>query len=264
MKKYKLVSFDIDGTLLPYADKDFYPEIKNMFKELKKNGYTVVICTGREMVTIGNLLDGIEVDYFLGANGTFIYDCHKKEIIHEDKIFYSDFMVLSDFLDSKNVDYSVMTNKYGFFSEGHSFDSWFLRDHTDKFKWLNELDSNDSLHIITIKTESQSLIEETRKFLKDKKLKLEINSTWSKGFFVGPVNSNKARGLENLGNIINVSLDEMIAFGDSSNDYEMIKEVGYGVAMSDSPENILSVAKDIAKTAEEKGTLLKLKELGII
>ncbi|MGZ9413764.1 YcsE-related riboflavin metabolism phosphatase [Mycoplasma sp. 480] len=265
MKKYKLISFDIDGTLLPYTQKDFFPEIKKMFVDLKKQGIVVIFCTGREMITIGNLLDEVEVDYFLGANGAFIFDCKKKKIIYEDKINYNDFITLSNFLDKENCDYSVMTDKYGYFSEGHDFNNWFLKDHTAKFKKLTDLEfDQNNLHIITVKSSDPNLISKTADFLKKNDLNLEINSTWSKGFFISTLNSNKAKGLKELGKIINISLQEMIAFGDGSNDYEMIKEVGYGIAMDGAPDFVIKVAKDTALSSEEKGTYLKLKELGII
>ncbi len=43
--------------------------------------------------------------------------------------------------------------------------------------------------------------------------------------FVGPMGVNKASGLERLGDRINIKLEEMVAFGDGSNDFEMLKEV---------------------------------------
>ncbi|UWD34086.1 YcsE-related riboflavin metabolism phosphatase [Mesomycoplasma molare] len=265
MEKYKLFSFDIDGTLLPYTNKDFYPEIKEMFVKLKEKNKVVVFCTGREMITIGSLLDDVSVDYFLGANGSFIYDCKSKKIIYEDKISHKEFKMLSNFLENEKCDHSVMTENYGYFSEGHSFDNWFLRDHVEKFKNLNELEfEKENLHIITVKTSDPNMIEKTKKFLKENNLDLEINSTWSKGFFINKINSNKASGLKKLGKILNIDLSEMMAFGDGSNDYEMIKEVGYGVAMEGAPDYVVEVANDKTSSATEMGTYLKLKELGII
>ncbi|MBN3535132.1 YcsE-related riboflavin metabolism phosphatase [Mycoplasma procyoni] len=263
--KYKLVSFDLDGTILPYTQKTFGPEVLWMLKRLKEENKYVVFCTGREMITIGSLLDEAPVDYFLGANGAFIYDVKNKKMLFEDLISHNDFQILSDYLKERKCDHSVMSEEYGFFSDGHDFDNWFLRDHTHKFKNLSELNwDKDSLHIITVKTSNPQIIVDVEKFMKEKNLNLEINSTWSKGFFIANKNSNKAEGLRQLGKIINVDLSEMIAFGDSSNDFEMIKEVGYGVAMGDADDFVKEVAKDIALTAPENGAVEKLKELGII
>ena len=51
----------------------------------------------------------------------------------------------------------------------------------------------------------------------------------------------------------NISLDEMIFFGDGLNDLEVMKEVGLSVAMGNALEEIKENAKDIAKSNNEDG-----------
>ena len=57
-----------------------------------------------------------------------------------------------------------------------------------------------------------------------------------------PAEMNKAKGLEYLSKTLKINPSEMVAFGDSGNDVEMLKYVGKGYVMSTGME----VAKDAA------------------
>ncbi|VEU59464.1 YcsE-related riboflavin metabolism phosphatase [Mesomycoplasma neurolyticum] len=266
MKKYKLIVFDIDGTLLPFGVESLSAKTKKMVHELKEKGYVVVFATGREFVTIGTLLDDIPVDYFIGANGAFIYDLNKKEVVFENKIILSEFQTLSNFLEKFNCEYSVMTDKWGYFSDGHDLDTWFLSPHKENFKNLCELTCDEEpLHLVTIRANDKSFKNTVQEFIDKNNLNMEINAQWSKGFFIGPKNTNKATGLKKLYKFTKITLDEMIAFGDSSNDVEMLSEVGYSVALAGGWSYLKTIAKDVTtKTVEEDGVYYKLKELGIL
>jgi hypothetical protein len=78
-----MVVFDIDGTLMKYKDvrPTFDDNVLETFRLLKENGYIVVLATGRDHVSIGELHLSKNVDYFIGANGSFIYDTKLAENI---------------------------------------------------------------------------------------------------------------------------------------------------------------------------------------
>lgn len=60
------------------------------------------------------------------------------------------------------------------------------------------------------------------------------------------------------------SLKNVIAFGDSSNDLEMIRDAGYGIAVGNAEDHIKAIAKEVCLDSEENGAYHKLLELGII
>ncbi|MGL5204643.1 MAG: HAD family hydrolase, partial [Metamycoplasmataceae bacterium] len=73
---YKMVVFDIDGTLIKFkvTEQKFDEQTQLMFKELKDKGYIVVLATGRDHISIGDLHKNNNIDYFIGANGSFIHE----------------------------------------------------------------------------------------------------------------------------------------------------------------------------------------------
>jgi hypothetical protein len=80
---YKMIVFDIDGTLLKYKATSFAFDnnVLETFRLLKEKGYVVVLASGRDLVSIGDLHLSENVDYFIGANGSFIYDTKAKKNI---------------------------------------------------------------------------------------------------------------------------------------------------------------------------------------
>jgi Cof subfamily protein (haloacid dehalogenase superfamily) len=74
---------------------------------------------------------------------------------------------------------------------------------------------------------------------------------------------SKATGLRALGDRLRIPLSEMIAFGDSGNDAEMLQVVGLGVAMGNARERIQAVAKRVTASNEADGIALVLEELGL-
>lgn len=74
-----------------------------------------------------------------------------------------------------------------------------------------------------------------------------------KWLVLNPKGVNKANTLKELGKIEDISLDEMIFFGDGLNDLDVMKEVGLSVAMYNALDEIKESAKEITQTNNEDG-----------
>lgn len=64
---------------------------------------------------------------------------------------------------------------------------------------------------------------------------------------------SKLAGLKWISTQWDIALSEIMAIGDSMNDYWMIKNVGLGIAMENSQEQIKAVAKEVTTTVETGG-----------
>ncbi len=262
---YKLIAFDIDGTILPHGNTELAPEILKMFEDLKEAGYVVAFVTGREFITIDKMIETPNVDYFLGANGTFIYDMKKRETIWEKVVPFYEYKILEQYCEKQNINLSVITKNSVFFKDKGSYQgNWFWDQFYDLIKPLDdEKIKQEDIHQVTVRTNDEEEQKQVLEFVKTL-TQIEVNTTWPQGMFVGPTGVNKASGLLRLGNMLNIKLEEMVAFGDGSNDIAMIKEVGYGVAMEIATDELKALADDICGKAADFGTLNKLKEMKII
>lgn len=70
---------------------------------------------------------------------------------------------------------------------------------------------------------------------------------------VMPGRASKAAALQQLVETWDQSLDDVVAFGDDTNDVEMIQEAGLGVAMGNAVPEVISVADWVTATHDEDG-----------
>ncbi|AXE60736.1 Cof-type HAD-IIB family hydrolase [[Mycoplasma] phocae] len=264
MTKYKMIVFDIDGTLLPFGVDELTPRMKEMFEKLKQKNYINVLCSGRDIFTVGQQINNPYVDYFIGANGTFILDLKTREYIFEKTIEYEDFIKFRKYAEDHNLPFSFVGNKWGYYNNLFNIDHWFYRPYKDKFISEKEFEKqNDKNYLITISSKTpHELAVKLAKFFEENNMDLWILAEWVGGVFISAKGITKATGLKILGDLLNVSLDQMVAFGDSENDIEMLEEVGLGIAMGNGEDVTKDVAKEICLPVTEDGPYFKLREKG--
>ncbi|QBF34893.1 HAD family phosphatase [Mycoplasmopsis phocirhinis] len=269
----KLAAFDIDGTLLPYTQAEFSDIVTLMFEQLKNKKIYSVLATAREFITIGDLMNKTpDLDYFIGANGMFVYDLKQQKIIYEKTISLRDLRIIYDALNfiPESQGLTITDLDWCYHTPGMNLDTWFLKPHKAKMKPMNfdTMDKNH-LHIITVQTQNQHqtdiAVQKINEVIKQNNLNVEISSTWYKGVFISPIGVTKSHTIEWLANKLGLKNNtNVIAFGDSSNDVEMVSNVAWGVVMEDADDSLKKIAKDIAKSVKVDGVYLKLKELELI
>ncbi|MBN0970827.1 YcsE-related riboflavin metabolism phosphatase [Mycoplasma phocoeninasale] len=264
MTKYKMIVFDIDGTLLPFGVDELTPRMKEMFEKLKQKKFINVLCSGRDIFTVGQQINNPYVDYFVGANGTFILDLKTGEYIFEKTIEYEDFVKFRKYAEDNNLPFSFVGNKWGYYNDLFNIDHWFYRPYKDKFISEKEFEKqNDKNYLITISSKTpHELAVKLTKFFEENNMDLWILAEWAGGVFISAKGITKATGLKILGDLLGVSLDQMVAFGDSENDIEMLEEVGLGIAMGNGEDITKDAAKEICLPVTEDGPYFKLREKG--
>jgi Cof subfamily protein (haloacid dehalogenase superfamily) len=75
-----------------------------------------------------------------------------------------------------------------------------------------------------------------------------------------PRSINKAKGLQYVTEYYQIPSEKVIAFGDQTNDFEMIEFAGHGIAMGNALEELKQVANDVTSTNEEDGIALYLEK----
>jgi len=76
-----------------------------------------------------------------------------------------------------------------------------------------------------------------------------------------PYQTNKGTGLTQLIKLLNISKEEVIAFGDGGNDYQLLESAGWPVAMENAHEDLKSYAKIITKSNVEDGVADLLEKI---
>ena len=75
---------------------------------------------------------------------------------------------------------------------------------------------------------------------------------------------SKANGIQPLLDYYQKDWSDIVAFGDSMNDYEMIEKAGNGIAMGNAVDKLKEVADYVTRPIEEEGVSFALRHFGYL
>jgi hydroxymethylpyrimidine pyrophosphatase-like HAD family hydrolase len=70
---------------------------------------------------------------------------------------------------------------------------------------------------------------------------------------LNPKGISKATGLQEVCKLLGITMDQIVAFGDSRNDLKMIQAAGLGVAMGNAQDVVKQAADHVTLTNVEHG-----------
>ncbi|UCZ55295.1 Cof-type HAD-IIB family hydrolase [Bacillus shivajii] len=229
----KLIAIDMDGTLLN-NEHEISDVNRQAIKKAQEKGIYVVISTGRTRMTCGELVNSLSLSsYLITVNGSEIWD--KDGSLLERQL-----------LDTKYIKRMwELKQKYNTTCWAATVDSVWREEFPEDFsshEWMKfGFDIKDDVVRETILDE-----------LSQNKA-LEISNSHPKNLEINAAGVNKARALEKVCERIGITLDHVLAMGDSLNDLAMIKEAGVGVAMGNAQEFVKESADWVTTTNEEDG-----------
>ena len=249
---YKLIAMDFDGTLLR-DDKTISENTKNILKLYKDLGYLIVGVTARTLKSAKDVIPLDIFNYLIINNGVSIYNVDSNEMIYQGNIDKDTAKAITEEIESfcEQIDY-VTDNMYYIYINKKNSNLDFIRDISS----IEEIDEpvarmNAFLKDIDKVKDYYELI--STKYDNVNCFIMQDSDSINKWLVINPKGVNKANTLNELGKIENISLDEMIFFGDGLNDLEVIAEVGLGVAMGNALEEIKEKAREVTETNNEDG-----------
>lgn len=265
----KMICFDMDGTLL--NDNKVIPDanIKSI-KYISENNIIPVIATGRHLKGVLPSLQSIpEVKYVITSNGASIYELSSQKKLYNNPIDNNIVLTLISKLDLNNVMFDIFVDSCAYMEEKNmKFVNEVnipevVRDYIIssriKIPSIKEylLSTHNNIDKITINFRTDS----TGNILYRKETIDIINEFGCLSCVSGGLNNvevsmstaTKGITLTKLSQLINIPIESMMAFGDSGNDYDMIKSVGFGVAMENADKEIKAVADYITLSNNNNG-----------
>lgn len=233
-KEIKLIALDMDGTLL--TSKDEVSEAnKEAIKRARAKGVSVMLSTGRWLGSCYPFAKMLALDTpLITVNGGEIWSADKELI--ERHVHDSTLMEKMWKLGKKmNVNmWIVSTEKV--------FNAGAYPDDFTAHEWLK----------IGFSTEDLSKLDIIRKELEQDE-RLELTNSLPTNIEVNPFGVNKANGIMRVCEELNISMDQVMAVGDSLNDIKMIQQAGIGIAMGNGQEKVRQAADFITDTNNDDG-----------
>ena len=258
MKKYKLIAFDIDDTLLN-TDKIITPETKRALLKAQSSGIKLCVASGRLPYGVRPYAEELDVlkngGYYMGFNGGAVLDSTGR-------------LIQSAYLDSKYIapvykilrptNVTTMVHKGDIIYADKKINAYTHIEPDVIGIPLNFVDDIEEfvdweLHKILLCGEPDELKSVEKALVK--KLGNEVDIYFSAPWFleVMPKSVNKGKGVEAVCRDMGISMSEVIAFGDSGNDLSMISAAGMGVAMGNAEPELKESADMVTASCDEDG-----------
>jgi len=253
-----MVFFDIDGTLIPFNEKQMPDSTYKSLMKLHKKGIKIIVATGKSLAAITKL-DVMRVPFngYLTLNGQLCYD-EEFRMNFGYPIIPEEMEVLQHIFFDDKIPFILI----GEFSKYINFmNDRMLRRLVETHDVIPDVGKYHGERIYQI---TASLDDRQRKLLEDTLDYCQITS-WSEDtvdiFCRG---GGKMNAVKNLLQIYDVKPEEVMAFGDSENDIQMLKYVGTGIAMGNGTDQCKEAADYITTDIHDDGIQNALKHFGLI
>lgn len=236
----KLIALDMDGTLLN-EEKEISEANRQAIKDAEAKGIHVVISTGRSMATLRDLAKSLSLSsYLVTVNGSEIWDEHgelvERNIVHNDLMTW-----MYDLSKTHKTGYWATSTERVFFDE--------MPEDLSAYQWLKfgyEIKDDKVRETILNELRSREAFEITN----SSPTNIEVNA----------IGINKAKGIEKVCSLLSISMENVMACGDSMNDIAMIKEAGLGIAMGNAQDIVKEAADWVTASNDEDGVAAAIKK----
>lgn len=263
MNEIKGIILDVDGVIIGekigFNSPNPHIDVINKLREIRNKGISISLCTAKPHFSIGKIIKDAELNnYHIADGGNVIINpidntIVKKHIMYKNKV--------KDILEMY-----IANNVY---TEFYTVDNYFIQesqqcDITPKHIHIlqenpvilndiaNESIKYDVTKIMPIAVDEKDQNRVTELF---EKMNTGLTLSWGIhpvanplkfGIITAPGISKKQGAIE-IANNMRVPLENILAVGDSTSDWQFIELCGYGAAMGNASQRL----KELVKTKEE-------------
>ena len=252
LKGIKLIVADLDGTLLK-SDKSLDDNIKDV---ISGQDYTFTIASGRSMVLVKNFISELNIDLpYITNNGAEIYQsdaCVKQYSIPDEEVrFILNLVQEFDLECHANAENCIYTmGKIDL-----------ILPFRKRFEGVLPIVDNASIHEVCANKINKIMcidkdLNKVQEFANKINLYCEhVHCERAEGNAFVMVNrqASKGKALKNLIELLHISSEEVIVFGDNYNDVSMFEAVKYSVCMENADKDVKDKATFICKSNDMNG-----------
>lgn len=254
MTNIKLIATDIDGTLFDSEHNYNVNRLNDYLKQLHQRNIKFAIASGNNLDHLKKIfVESPDIDIFIAENGSQVVS-HDRTIA--EKTIAKDLVTkmistLNNELDLKALS---LSGKKASYSESLEHQPLY---HIGNLKVVDDLTNvEDDIFKFNIQLDHDKLTP-AEDFINDNYGKYVHAATSGFGSIdIMSANINKAVGLKFLADHTDITLDNIMTFGDNTNDLEMIQDSGVGVAMLNGKKQVKAAANLITKTDNDHDGVL--------
>ena len=272
----KLIAFDLDGTLLD-DDKNIPAENLRALEEAAARGIVLVPATGRIVRGIPEQIKALPfLRYYIVSNGAGVYDAQEKRLLHRADIPLPLALRCYAYLDTLPVIYDCYQGDIGYISR-HMFEAAppYFRDEPHMMALMEKLRIRvDDLQ--TYLREKGEPLQKIQAFFRPEDLALraeqlqklpalfpELTPTTSvsNNIEINSARAGKGKALRALCACLGIDPTESLAFGDGTNDIELLRMAGCGMAMGNAEPAVRAAADAVTAGNNEAGVAQGIRRM---
>lgn len=246
MKNIKLIITDLDFTLL-HTDKSISEYSKNIFRKCSKYGIKTAIATARYRIGAEKYINILKPDFEITTDGSMVY--HDGELIYGCGFSLDTTNhIIGEIRNISTTLKITVATDIGVFWNSHNISEspkLYKAIYNDYSKPINSC----AYKIVAELPDKKTALNIANKFPDCKLICYRGENLYG---FINK-NAGKVHAIKSLANYLNIELSNIIAFGDDLNDVEMLKQCGYGIAVSNAIEEVLNIADYITDNNDEDG-----------
>lgn len=265
MNNLKIIATDLDGTLLN-SDLKLSKRNREALKRLKSQGVRIVLCTGRPFDGMKHLIGELGLsgdDYCISYNGSLVQSCDGKEVLHEASISADDFREIAAYFAGFGLGIHAMTRDK-IYTYDKSIHSLTVRESYLGNLPITVLEAGDVVTEKIIKVMAvgnpEALEKAEQGFPQAISASFSLNKSEAFYLEIMQDGDNKARALKILLDKLNLSSEQLVAFGNNLNDLEMLNFAQVGVAVGNAVTELKEVSDVVTETNDHDGVAQFLEQ----
>lgn len=259
----KMIFMDMDGTALD--DNKKLPKVnKEAIDEALAQGHKAIVCTGRPLSSVIDLLPMLGLDkpgcFAITYNGGLIYDAGEKKAVYKKT------------LPLEQVQY-IFEKAYGFgriHVQTYTEDSFICEYDTPESVYyeksthcrrkvvkdvFEELNGQEPCKILTMaygfdRSHIEAFREEIREYTEGK---MDVFFSCNEYLEIVPTGINKGNAIRWMSEYLEIPMENTIAVGDAENDITMIETAAVGAVMKNAKEEMKKYGNYITKLDNNEG-----------
>jgi Cof subfamily protein (haloacid dehalogenase superfamily) len=264
---YKLAVFDLDGTLLNDQHEISHENIAAL-ERLKQKGYKIVIATGRADLMVKEYAKKIQINGpIIACNGALIKHPFTKKEVFKRVLAPQKVKEIINICKQNNHTFMIYTKECIVSTENDRVKNFQNRnkklDIDCRVKFVITEDEEyiashfEAYKILIIEKDSRRYDGLGKKLHQFSGLSICQSQT---GFMdIMPEGISKRNALDMLAKVENISVSEIVAFGDNYNDIEMLKYAGCAITTENGVEDVKKIADYISIDHNRSGFAYAIK-----
>lgn len=271
MAKIKLIALDLDGTVFN-EQKMITQRTRDAIVAAIRKGVVVIPATGRPQAGLPqSFLEIPGVRYALVSNGAAIVDLANEEYIYTDLLTPEDCLRILGLVPHDEVmsEFYVRGTGYTTKEKFALVDQYapspvyaeYIKKTRVTVESLEEFLKQDrppveKIHLLFLSMQTRQTMREQLEGLGDYLITTAVRNNLE----INSATANKGNGILELGKILGIQQDEIMACGDGGNDFDMIAAAGLGVAMENADPRLKEIADFVTLSNEQDGVAVAIEK----